>query len=37
VVSPEAFTPQNGLLTPNFKVARSRVAQAFAYKAEDLK
>ena len=37
VVSPEPFTPQNGLLTPNFKVARSRVAQAFAYKAEDLK
>ena len=24
-VSPEPFTPQNGLLTPNFKVARSRV------------
>ena len=23
VVSPEPFTPQNGLLTPNFKIARS--------------
>lgn len=30
VVSPEPFTPQNGLLTPNFKVARPRVAQVFA-------
>jgi long-chain acyl-CoA synthetase len=36
VVSPEPFTPQNGLLTPNLKIARPRIAQAFGRKAEDL-
>jgi long-subunit acyl-CoA synthetase (AMP-forming) len=30
VVSPEPFTPQNGFLTANLKVARPKVAQAFA-------
>jgi len=30
VVSPEAFTPQNGFLTANLKVARPKIAQAFA-------
>jgi long-subunit acyl-CoA synthetase (AMP-forming) len=30
IVAPEPFTPQNGFLTPNFKVSRARVAQAFS-------
>lgn len=30
VVSPEPFTPQNGFLTANLKVARPKIAQAFA-------
>jgi long-chain acyl-CoA synthetase len=29
-VSPESFTPQNGFLTPNLKVARPKIAKAFA-------
>lgn len=29
-IAPEPFSPQNGMLTPNFKLNRSRVAAAFA-------